>query len=163
MLVTHPAELDDVVELAAHMRHDDAEEVRAQTGREPLDVLVDGLLDSTEAWATRFGDELGAVWGVVLLRPSALTGDVGLAWMLTTDAIERHAKAFMRGVRHEMPRLLERWAMVTNVIDVRHVKAVRWAERLGFRLEAPLPFGPLGLPFRRFLLTSEDLCAHRWQ
>jgi hypothetical protein len=47
--------------------------------------------------------------------------------------------------------------MLVNAIDCRHVKAIRWGERLGLRFDEARPFGTAGLPFRQFAVKLEDL------
>lgn len=157
---TAVATSDDAEDLVPRMRAVEVEEVRAATGREPLPVLLEGLRDSAEAWSVFFDGELAFMWGVVPL--GGYLGGAGLGWLLTTDMVERHAKTFWQYTRAVMPQLLARWDVLANAIDVRHEKAIRWATRLGFHLDAPVPVVPGGPPFRVFRASREDVaCALR--
>lgn len=145
---------EDAAFLAEHLRPVEVEEVRAATGQEPLQAILAGLRDSAECWSLLFDNELAGIWGVV-----PASDGVGVAWLLTTDLVERRAKTFWRACLVLAPAVLKHWPLLINAIDARHTKALRWAKRLGFKLEAPEPFGVAGMPFCRFSVTKEDLCA----
>jgi hypothetical protein len=81
--------------------------------------------------------------------------------MLTTTVVDRRPIAFWRGCRPQLASLLKAYDTLVNAIDARHRKALGWGRRLGFRLEAAAPFGVAGLPFHRFRVRKEDLCAAR--
>jgi hypothetical protein len=144
-------------ELAPRMRPAEVDEVRASGRHTPLGALLAGLEASSIAHAALFDGKVACMWGVVPMRWSALVGRIGAVWLLTSDLVERHPKAFWRGCRAELPRLFESCDMLVNAIDARHDKAVRWARRLGFPLEEPQAFGADGLPFHWFRVRKEDV------
>jgi hypothetical protein len=144
-------------ELAPHVRPDEVAEVLAMDGATPLEALLAGLELSDPVRAALFDGEVAAIWGVVPGGKSVLRGRVGVAWMLTSAAVERHPKAFWRGCRAELPKLFERYDTLANAIDARHRKALGWACRLGFQLGQPAPMGIAALPFARFIVRKEDL------
>lgn len=159
-----PATVEDAVAIATRLRPADEAEVRASSGKDPRDILVESVKLSTESWTVRFNGELACIWGVHLARRShdgILTGRIGAAWLLTTELVERHARTFWRLCLGMLPLIFERWAELYNEIDARHVQALRWAKRLGFRLGPPAPFGAARLPFHPFRVTKGDLCASR--
>lgn len=140
------------------MREADAREVRASSGKDDLHEIVDWAVSlSSSCWSVWFEGELGAIYGVVDVEGAMLGPRVGVAWMLTTPVIERHARAFWKACHRYLPELFDEYDVLVNAIDVRHEKAIRWAERLGFRLEPPEPFGSDGQPFRRFTVRQSDL------
>ncbi len=151
------------LELAERLRAADRDEVLASSGDVSLvDVILDGLRKSAEAWATLFDGRLACVWGVVPMSDDLVGGRIGCGWLLTTQEVERHPKALWKASLAALPALLDRWDELVNAIDVRHLQALRWAVRLGFRLEAPAPFGAAGRDFCRFTVSKEDLrCATR--
>lgn len=162
MTYTRPATAEDAVDIAARIRPAEVAEVFAATGVAPVHGIVASVRNATEAWATYLGGELACLWGVGTDRGTPLLGSrTGSVWLLTSAAVERHPKTFWRMCRAEVPRLLDRWDTLWNHIDARHAQAVRWAKRLGFPLEEPRPYGALGLPFCRFVLTREALCAFK--
>lgn len=154
-----PATHEHVGELVRRLRPVEAAEMRAATGREPMPIIINGLRDSTEAWSVFIEDELAMMGGVILARgPEGLR--FGIGWLLTTDVVERRKKTFWRLCCGLLPAVLSRWDEVANAIDCRHELAIRWATRLGFRLDPPLPIGVAGEPFQVFHVNREDvLCA----
>jgi len=147
----------DAEELASQIRMDDALELAADTGAEPLAVLLAALGGNT--WALRIGGEVAAIFGVTV---ASSLGGTASAWMITSRAVERHPVTFWKLCRSELPKLLERFGSLWNFIDARHTRALRWARRLGFQISEPQPYGALGLPFHRFTVTREGLaCALR--
>lgn len=143
--------------LAPRMRGVEVDEIRASGNHSPLSALLQGLQRSSIAHAALFDGQVACMWGVVPLRTSALVGRIGAVWLLTSDLVERHPKAFWRGCRAELPRLFESFDMLVNAIDARHDKAVRWARRLGFPLEEPAAFGVDELPFHWFRVRKEHV------
>jgi len=156
-LEIRPANANDASELAANMRAEDLAEMAAGSARDPLEVLVDGLRDSSECWTALYRGRVMAMWGVVPWQGSILGGRVGLGWLLTSPIVDRHPRVFWRACLREFPGLLERWGMLFNFIHCRHMKALRWARRLGLKLEAPVPHGNSEELFVRFSVTKEDL------
>jgi hypothetical protein len=136
---------EEVLECAAH-------------GLTPEGALLDSLERSEEAYAAIFDGQVACLFGVVHL--ATWNGErIGGAWLLTSDLVERHRKAFWRACRPALLELFERWDVLVNAIDVRHEKAIRWAERLGLQLGPAEPFGLAGEPFRAFRARREDVWA----
>jgi len=154
-----PARSAHAEALAPRMRPAEVLEIRASGNHSPLGALLKGLETSSIARTALWDGEVACIWGVAPLRTSLLVGRVGAAWLLTSDLVERHPRAFWRGCRAELARLFESYDMLVNAIDARHGQAVRWARRLGFRLEDPQAFGGEGVPFHQFRVRREDLCA----
>jgi hypothetical protein len=154
-----PATEEHARALAPRMRLADRLEVEATGGYTPLEALLFSLERSEVARAALFDGEVACMWGVAPLRRSAVLGRVGVAWLLTSDLVERHPRAFWRGCRAELPRLLARFDVLTNAMDCRNLVALRWGWRIGFRFARPETFGVEGLPFSRFSIRKEDLCV----
>lgn len=150
-----PATLADAHELAPRMRLEEVREVEASAGFTPLQALLECLQQSDEAWSGLWHGEVAFMFGVAQMP--GCERRIGAAWLLTSPLVERHARAFWRAGRAELPRLLEQWEVLCNAIDARHEKALRWAGRLGFSLEPAQPFGAAGLPFHVFTVTREEL------
>lgn len=147
----------DVAELAANMRQADRDEIAASHGGEAIDVVSESVRASSESWALRINGRLACIWGVVPIASTGLAGGRGVVWMLTTSVVERFPVAFWRFCRDAVRDLVQRWAVLVNMIDLRHEKAVRWAERLGFAFAAPVPVGPDRVPFVPFVIVREVL------
>lgn len=145
-----PATEDLARELAPRVRQDVVNEVKASSGRTPLEALLVGVRISDVARAGLFDGEVGCIWGVAPLRRSALSGRVGSLWMFTSDLVERHRKDFWRRSRAELARLFDGYDLLINAIDARNGMALRWGRRLGFDVGDPVPLGLEGEAFHWF-------------
>ena len=148
---------EDAFEIARDIRPADGFEINASSGRSPIDVILDGVRDSTICGVGCIRNKPIYIFGVQECTGTALSSGVAYGWLLTTTAVDDHKLAFWRSCKEWLPILLGRWAGLTNYIDNRHTKAIEWAERLGFRLDPPKPWGLYQMPFRRFEVTMEDL------
>ncbi len=139
------ATTDDAVELTLHLRHEDAEEIRA-AGHDPDTAVLNSVRASGKsAWAVRVDDELLGLYGLACV---SCLEDLYTIWALTSTAVERRPKTFykiskaiLRSVLAEHPRLV-------NMVDARYDRCLRWARHIGFDVARdPQPFGMLGNPF----------------
>lgn len=144
----------DARELAPRMRAADAAELLASTGHQPLEGLLESLELSSEAYALFFDGELAALCG---LAPGPFFTFVGYPWLLGSDVIERHKRAFVRASRAALEEWASRYFLLEQAVDARYVRALRWAARVGFQVEPPAPFGVLGLPFCRITLRRSHV------
>ncbi len=78
----------------------------------------------------------------------------GAPWLLGTDALERHARDFLRGSLHWVAEMRQRYTLLQNVVDDRNVVSKRWLQWLGFTLSDPQPFGYEQRPFRIFEMKA---------
>lgn len=101
-------------------------------------------LASTGAQTFFIGDEIGGMFGV----------SDGVLWGVFTNEIDRHPLAFLRASRRYISSLdIE----VTNYVDARNAKAVRWFRWLGFDVSAPEPYGINGALFHKFTNARQAL------
>jgi hypothetical protein len=147
-----PASFDHAQALARRMRQEDAAEVLASGGYTPLEAVLDAMAMSSESWAAYAGEELLGIWGVV---PGAFLEGGAIPWLLTTEAVPRHRRAFLATSRRVADYLVERYGALTQQVDARYDGALRWAARIGFAVEEPAPFGRAGLPFCRITMRRE--------
>lgn len=131
--------------VAAGMRQIDVDECWAALHLAPLEALLRCVAASARIEAIEVE---GVTAGIAGVQPIAAR--VGCPWLLATPQIERRprdvlvlAGAWLAGVMRDYPRLV-------NFVDDRHVTGRRWLEKLGFDVGEPQPYGPDGLPFRRF-------------
>ena len=138
----------DVEALAAGMRAEDAAEVRAAHGLDPLEVLRRSVDASPRVWAAELGGELACIFGVEFVRRrSMLDEQHQVVWMLTGPAVARHPVAFVRASWRVMAKLLELFPVLANMVDARYAAALRWAKHLGAEIQPAQPWGVAGLPF----------------
>lgn len=146
-----PAEPADARRLAPRLREADRREVFAAAGLDPLIALSASLGRSALAWTGWVGAEPVALFGVA--RPSLLAG-VGLPWLLGSDLLLRHQRAFLRRCPGYLERMRRGHLLLHNWVDERNAASRRWLAWLGFRFDPPAPFGRFGRPFRRFWIEG---------
>lgn len=145
-----PAAPEHADALAARMRPADVAEVLASDGHTPGEAVRYAIASSTEAWAWLVDGEVAAIWGLGLL---SFLGDIWTPWLLTSDLVEHHRKAFLRACREQLAQL-RRHHVLINFIDARHTRALRWVRALGFEVADAAPYGASGLPFHRVILRG---------
>ncbi|TAJ97519.1 MAG: hypothetical protein EPO41_02765 [Reyranella sp.] len=154
MITMLPATEEDARELAPLLRAEDRAEIAALSGREPAELLVESVRASWETTTYRADGALICIGGVA---PLSLIGSTGVPWLMGTDLVPVHRKAFMRHSREAMPRWLARYPTLRNVVDARYAEAIRWLRWLGFRFGEPVVMGVAGLPFLPFQMEAADV------
>lgn len=147
MLTFRFAEPSDADLIAPMLRRNDALEViRAGHGH-----ILPAMRRSVEE------SRQGGMAGLFLDdgQPVALFGvaprmDVGIPWLVGTDAINRHQKTFLRETRFWVDQWRQQHSILMNHVDARYTGAIRWLSWLGFTIGAPQPHGLDGAMFCRF-------------
>lgn len=129
------------------VRQADIDEFIAASGQTPEEVLNLALRVSTRAWA---GIADGNVVNMFGVAPASLLSGKGIPWMVGSDHIDLHKRAFLKGSRLALGGMLELYPHLENYVDQRNHLAKAWLHWLGFKLEDPAPYGVQGLPFHRF-------------
>jgi hypothetical protein len=146
-----PATVFDAVQLAPNLRAADREEVEALSGRDPMDVLVASVEQSSSAWAGLANGNLVCLFGVV---PATLIGVTGVPWLLGSNDVCAYSRQFLRRNRAYVHEMLQEYPILRNVVDERNSVSIRWLRWLGFTMGAPTPMGARGLPFIPFGMES---------
>lgn len=140
-----PAEKFDALVMAPMMREADALEVRRAGGYTPEAALLASLEASHgRAWSAWADGQPLALFGIV--QPEVL-GHVGIPWLLTSTAIEKHRKSFLRIARDVVAAWSSEFPTLLQFVDAEYVSAHRFLRALGFTLYPPVEYGPLGAPF----------------
>lgn len=126
---------DDARELTSLLRAEDRAEVLA-LGFEPADGLLWSLAGACEAWTYRDDGRIICIAGV---SPLSLIGRTGVPWLLGSDLVPVHRRAFLIETRRAVDRWLMRFDVLQNVVDARYHAAVRWLASLGFEIGEPFP------------------------
>lgn len=143
----------DVDHVLAHMREPDRLECAALFGEgHEESMLRRSVAVSILAWALCFDDIPAAVFGVS--SAGTLTSDVGIPWLIGTDAIDKNRGAFIKLNRIYIPKMLELFPRLVNQVDVRNVKSVAYLKRMGFTMLEPIQVGPSGMPFHPFFMDK---------
>jgi len=91
------------------------------------------------------------------VAPASLLGSVGVPWMIGTQEIDSHAKAFLRRNKAYVERMSELYNYLVNFVDARNTRAIGWLKWLGFTILEAQPHGPDGLPFHRFEMRAHHV------
>lgn len=148
-LTVEPATEAHAAQLAAHIRPEDAAEMMASHGIEPLAGVQMALRTSTTAKVILDGERVLALFGTA---PVDATEGVASVWLLATNAVKSLPLAFFRVCREELPRLAAASVVLANMVLASNKRALRLVQALGFDVLAPVPFGVSGLPFHPILL-----------
>ena len=137
---TTQAHIDELVET---MRQADRDEIWALAHLTPRGALG----EAKEAWTGLAGGRVVCIFGIRHIHP--LT-DIGVPWMLSSDELLKHSRAFLKLSRLYVQALKQRYATLVNVVHAENKVAIRGWRWLGFELDLPKPFGEDGELFRRF-------------
>jgi len=156
-IFTRPATPEDIFSVAPRLRAADHDEVFAAGGMPPLPTLLHQY---------QAGADMHAAGIVELDRPEVLYGcdpvygypQVGVIWMLGTDTIFDHPVEFTITSRRIFNEFHERFEVLTNYVDARNERHIKWLKWLGCRfLRRVDHYGPFSFPFLEF--ASVRLCA----
>lgn len=153
MISVRPMVEADILTIAAIAREADRMELEEGCGQTVASALAVGLRSSVAAHVICWDDIPLAAFGDVSHNPGA---GIGVPWLVSTTAIEAHARPFLRICKPLVNLMLARHCLLINYVDARNTAAIRWLEWLGFTMSSPTPYGPNGLPFRQFQLTREN-------
>lgn len=148
-----PTTEDHIEFVAEHMREDDINEVYASSGLSPYVALRFSCKMSDPCYTGTADDEPVCIFGVV---PKSMLSDTGVPWLLGTDAVSRHARAFLRRNKKVVKQWRERFELLENYVDARNKKSIAWLEWLGFEIHPAKPYGVQGLPFHYFEMRRAD-------
>jgi len=145
-VVSHrPAVLADAQWFAPLLREEERQEILA----ERVDIvaaLERAIRMSDYAVISYIDGEPAGIWGVAHI--SLLSGET-VPWALTTPVIEKKPKAFYRECKRIIKTMQALYGSLDNYVDGRHRKALRWAERLGFKVGVAVPVGKDRIPFHK--------------
>lgn len=146
-----PVTEGDIAELVANMRQQDRDELDAAGADDPEQAVVYSCAGSRFCWTARFDGKLACVFGVGTV--SHLAG-IGAPWLLGTDEIRRHQRAFIKHSRPYIEKMLKVYPELYNMVDARNSRAIRWLKRMGFSLAEAQPLGPKNMPFHPFKMEA---------
>jgi len=140
--------LADVAYLSDHLRQADIDELAVTGYTNPAEAV--------EMAYQRTLPELQTVveWDGQLLimtgcAADSLLSNVGIPWMLGTEAMMQHMKAITIGAHQAIAVFLQHWPILRNVVDARNTRTMRWITSLGFEL-TPAPAYVPGYPLFQF-------------
>ena len=134
-------------DLADRMRGPDRREVWAASHQTPEGVICLSMVKSDISMTGLADGQVVCMFGIGSVSVLSLTG---VPWMLATDDLEKHARAFLRRNKKVLAEMSEGYTLLRNYVDERNTVAIRWLEWLGFTILPPIPFGMDQLPFHPF-------------
>ncbi len=153
-IILRPPTAADVEAVARHMRRADIAECIASGTPNLHEVLVTGIRRSVACWTAEVDGEAALITGVAPLH--TLLGDTGVPWMLGTELVTKHQRAFIRMSPEYIARMLGAFSHLLNFVHAENTASVRWLKHMGFRLEQAAPYGPLRELFHRFEINAHD-------
>jgi hypothetical protein len=125
-----PATVEHAVELSTRLRKSDVRELKASSGRTPLEALVRALRvsDDDMTWTALVDGSPEVIWGV---SAAPLTG-AGCVWLLASDAVYSIKKTFLSKCPSYINLMHTRYRTLFNWVDIRHSASLSWLYGLGF-------------------------------
>lgn len=140
----HP-EVWEASELAANLRDQDREEIRALGVADPVASIEWGIRNSSTCWAARAEGKIGCIFGAAN----------GVVWMLGTPLVVKYRRNLAAQAPGYIKQMLQTHGRLYNVVHAKNTNAVRWLKRAGFTLQEASPFGPHGEMFHFFEMTND--------
>lgn len=138
-----PATDRDGAFIGAHLREVDRREIVRGTGGLPPLAPGKSIEQSIIAWTAV--DERGDPIAVFGVAPTGVQ-DVGAVWLLATEGVEKHARAFIHSGRYYVALMAKLFACLINAVDSENTRTRRWLRALGFE-ETGTCVGRTGHPF----------------
>ncbi|WP_137924654.1 hypothetical protein [Cupriavidus sp. 2SB] len=137
--------------LIDHLREADRLEVEATLGDAcPYAAMELVLSRCSHVWAVFAEDRLLMIGGLVPVG-SLLTTNEAEPWILGTADLDRLPGVLTRVALRYLAVMKGHYRRLSNHVDARNVKSIRWLKRLGFKVHPQtVPFGPYGMPFHLF-------------
>lgn len=147
--VFRPATVADVAAIVPRLRQADIDECNALVGPgRVLATAASTVAGSPYAMAWEHDGELIALFGVA----GSLLDDIGAPWMFGTPAMHRCGRALISASPAYIRQMTELFPILSNVVDVRNVRSIRWLKRMGFTFHPARPMGPQGVMFYPFTM-----------
>jgi hypothetical protein len=138
---------EDAASLAPRLRPADVQELLAAGSTSALEALNDGVRYSQPCLSiVDMEDTVVTMFGVT---PSG-NPDVGFAWLLSSDALDKHKIKFLRQSKVWLEYLHSRHPLLTNYVDARNVVHIAWLRWLGFRFLREVQMGSGNHTFYEF-------------
>lgn len=139
--------------MAEAMAPEDKRECRA-LGFQPKQALKASIANAIEHYVISYDGVPAIMLGVS--RPSELS-ETNLAWLVATPVILEHPFLFLEYSKIIHEAWVNRYRVLTNYVDVRHTRAVRWLQWLGADMKLLPSVPPYGRAFYKFTLESDDV------
>ncbi len=149
MIRIREAHCTDASLLAPRLREADLEELKWATHLSPWEVLYLGW--HLGGPCRTFLSENGDVVGMFGVTPMVDHPGQGIIWCLSSPALFKMRKYFMRNCREQIEQICQGYDKVFNYVYEENTTHIRWIKAMGFKMNStPTPFGHSGKPFYYF-------------
>jgi hypothetical protein len=156
-ITVRPAVAADVFALASNLRQDDEQEVADMSGKDPVEAIGQGFVESSKCFTICWK---GAVAGMMGVVPSEQNDNprLGIVWMLGSEQLALFGFSLVKYARAWLRELIDGYDVVGNLVSVRNPAHVRFIQHLGGRIVKRYDAcGPGQVPACEFVFDSEDL------
>lgn len=154
---TRPASPGDALDVALRLRSADQAEVRAACGLSPLVALPALITEGREVYVSGI-TEIGKPEIIFGIDP--IDEHVAVIWMLSTPVIYDFPVEFTVNSKRVIGEFHERHELLTNFIDARNERHIKWLKWLGFKILRPIDkYGAESRPFLEFASYRPKPCA----
>lgn len=137
----------DLEPLAAILREADKKEVRASSGKNPIEALTFCFEVSEECNSIIHNDKVIGMFGC-----SRINEDMGSPWLLGSDHIPEIKRAVLTVSKQWVEDKQKEYKILLNYIDKRNRYAFNWLKYLGFNFVREVEkFGVEERPFIEFV------------
>ena len=113
---------------------------------DPAAVLIEGIRQSSQAFALLLDGQVVCLWGV---QVRSILADAVYIWLLTSRAIEEHPVLFVRQSRRMREAMLADYAEIEGVVAIDNPVSIRWLGWLGATFAPSAIEGMLDFRLRR--------------
>lgn len=140
----------DVDELIFSLRETDRQEILAYSDDIPMIVNM-SIAHSKWAKVVTVDGKIACIFG--LGQPSLLS-DMGMPWLLGTPVMNKHRRSVIAYGKYYIPKMLEEFPHLWNIVHVDNKRSIRWLKSLGFTISDPMPRGPKKGMFHAFEMRA---------
>lgn len=141
-----PATAEDCIDFAPKIAAEDADEIRAACGLNPIQGFLAAHAMATESWALEVDGEVVALYG---LRKD--TDFSAVVWLICSPRVKEAPITFTKMVHAELDRMSNQYGLLHGYADERNEGHLDWLESVGFKFTNVLEdFGPEKRPFYEF-------------
>ena len=149
MPIVRTATAADARYVAENLRQADRDELKAVGWDDPTAALEASIEASTMRVCILDNAGNPAVLGGCAPSPDA---DVGIPWMMSTEAIHDFPTEFLRISKRSVLKMHDQFPILTQMVDVRNHTSVGWMQWLGFQIRMVVPrYGVERRPFIHFV------------
>ena len=153
--MTHcvPCTQEHIDQLKPRIRESDQNELRLSSGRSPEVSLQLSFEYSLECFAVIKKGVVLCVFGVC---PHRARDQVGVPWLICAEEFKTEVgPKFAFQCRKYVKRMLAPFSSLMNSVWVENKEAISWLQWMGFHIQPPIKYGPMGSYFYPFVLNKD--------